>query len=237
MLKSKYEDKSQIPEGAEQFYSEKDGVYVLQAEGVKQADDVEKTMGALEKERKLRRDAEAKVSEFESKYSKLPEDFDIDEFNRLKDSSGGDVDAKLKEQRERLNEQHQKELSKLHEQVNQKEELVNTHVKSATLRQAMAEANIAKPFMPAVEAMMKDQIKVEAGEVFLNEKPVSDALREWASSDDGKYYVSAPKNNGGGSENAQSGSGDSKTIKRSDFDAMGQSERAAVVKEGAKIIN
>ena len=236
MLKTQYESKDQIPEGAEQFFEEKDGKFVLQAEGMKTAEDVDKVSEALNKERTQRREAEKKAQEFESKFSKLPEDFDVDEYNRLKDSGGGDVDAKLKEQRERLKEQHEKDLQKLQSQIEEKDNLVTTHVKDATLKSAMAEANIAKPYAPAVEAMFKDKVVVEGGDVFLNEKPVSEALKEWASTDDGKYYVSAPSNSGGGSETAKPGAQGGKTINRADFDSMGHQDRAAAVRDGAKIV-
>lgn len=235
MLKLNYESKSEIPEGLEAYYAEKDGAFVLQAEGLKTDNDVASVKNALDKERKARREAEAKVKDFENKYSLLPDDFDIDEFNRLKDTSQGDIDAKLKEQRERITEQHTKELSKLQEQLQEKDSLVSTHVKTATLQRAMAENNIAKPFMPAVEAMMKDKITVEGGDVFLNEKPVSDALKEWANSDEGKHYVSAPQNSGGGSNESKSGNGAVKAMNSSEFNSLPPKQQAKLMSSGVTL--
>lgn len=237
MLKLNYETASDIPEALKEHYTEKDGVYVLQAEGLKTDKDVAAVKEALDKERKLRRDAEAKAKDFESKYSLLPEDFDIEEFNRLKDTSQGDVDSKLKEQRERITSQHQKELEKLKAQLSEKDELVTKHVKEATLQRAMTEANVSKPFVPAVMAMMRDRIKVEGGEVYLDEKPVNDALKEWANSDEGKHYVAAAQNSGGGSNTAKGGDAKAKQIARSDFDAMSHAERHEAVKSGAKVVD
>lgn len=235
MLKFKYTSESDIPAGAEQFYSEKDGEYVLNAEG---GGDTTKLENALQSERKIRREAEAKVKDLENKYASLPEDFDLNKYNDLMDKTGGNIDAKLKEQRERINEQHQKEISKLQEQLNEKDNLVATHVKSATLQRAMAEAGIAKPFMPAVEAMMRDQIKVEGTDVYLNEKPVSEALKEWAGSDDGKHYVSAPANSGGGTHDSTKSNGAGKReMSRSDFDVLSQADRMAAVKSGIQLID
>lgn len=233
MLQYKYTEKSEIPEGLEQHYAEKDGEFVLKVDGMEDTSKLEK---ALNSERKIRREAEAKVKDLESKYSALPEDFDIEKYNDLMDKSGGDLDAKLKEQRERINEQHQKELKKYQDQLAEKDNLVNTHVKSATLQRAMAEAGIAKPFMPAVEAMMKDKIKVEGTDVYLDEKPVSEALKEWANSDDGKHYVAAPANSGGGTHDSGKANGAGKReMSRSDFDALGQAERMAAVKQGVQL--
>lgn len=234
MLKFKYTDKSEIPEGAEKFYSEKDGEFTLNAEGA----DTSKLESALNSERKIRREAEAKVKDLENKYSFLPDDLTAEDFNAMKDKSlsSGEIDQKLKEQRESIVKQHQKELDQLKSQLSEKDELVNTHVKSATLQKAMAEAGVAKQFMPAVEAMMRDKIKVEGTDVYLNEKPVTDALKEWAGSDDGKHYVAAPANSGGGTHDSGKSNGAGKReMQRSEFDALSSAERMAATKQGIQL--
>jgi len=237
MLKLSYEDKSDIPEALQDYYAEKDGVYALQAEGLKTSQDIAAVKGALDKERQLKRSLEAKVKEYESKYALLPDDFDIEEFNRLKDTSQGDIDTKLKEQRERITQQHSKELAKLQEQLEQKDGLVNKHVKMAALQKAMAENNIAKPFMPAVEAMMRDRIKLEGEDVYLDEKPVSDFFKNWSQSDEGKHYIAAQANSGGGSNTAKSSGGAEKEISRADFEALSGSDRMTAIKSGAKVVD
>lgn len=236
MLKLKYTNKSDIPTGAEGFYTEKDGEFVLQAEGV----DTSKLESALQSERKIRREAEAKVKDLENKYSLLPDDFDINEYNAMKDKTltGGDIDQKLKEQRESINAQHQKELQRLQEQLQQKDELVNVHVKSNTLQKAMVEAGIGKQYMPAVEAMMREKIKIEGTDVYLNEKPVSEALKEWANSDDGKHYVAASSNTGGGTYEAGKPNGAGKReMKRADFTALDPSKQMELAKGGVQLID
>lgn len=234
MLKLFYETKDAIPNGAEEFYAEKDGKFLLQADGIKTDDDVSNLQGALEKERKLRRDAETKLKDY-SKFDLLPDDFDISEFNRLKDSQTGEIENKLKEQRERIVAQHEKELASYKEKLEQANGLVNTHVKTANLRKAMAEANINKAFMPAVEAMMQSKITIEGTDVYLNEKPLADALKDWASTDEGKHYVSAPANTGGGVDAKSSASGVKKTMERSQFEALDAGQKMEVVKNGVQL--
>jgi len=232
MLKFEYNSESDVPEELKSHYTEKEGVFVLNVEGGKSESDVDTVMATLQKERKARREAEAKAN----KYTLLPEDFDIDEYNRLKDSREGDIDAKLKEQRERITEQNNKAMAKLQEQLSEKDNLVQTHVKSATLNRAMAENNIAKQFMPAVEALMRDKITVEGSEVYLNEKPLVQSLKEWTQTDEGKYYVAAANNTGGGSNNAKAnGDGAKKQIARSEFEAMQPAERMAISKTGIEL--
>ena len=95
-IKAKYDSKSEIPTGLESHYTEKDGAFFLQVEGLKTDQDVQTVQTALENERKLKREAETKVKEYEKKYSLLPDDFTIDEYNRLKDtSSTGVLDLSL----------------------------------------------------------------------------------------------------------------------------------------------
>ena len=235
MLKLKYETASDVPEALKDYYAEQSGVYVLQAEGLKTEGDVAAVKDALDKERRLRRDAEAKVKDFENKYSLLPEDFDIDEYNRLKDTGSGDLDAKLKDQRERLTAQFEKEKKKLLEDLSGKDALIGKHVKMASLEKAMSEANVAQPYRKAVEAMFKDSVIIEGDQVYLNEKPVSEAIKEWASSDEGKHYIAASQNSGGGTNTAKDGNGTQKTMARSDFASLPASEQMSLSKSGIQL--
>lgn len=233
MLKLNYALKTDIPKGAETFYSEKDGKFVLDAE----LPDVSTLENTLEKERKSRRDAEAKAKSLETKFSHLPDDFDETKYKSLVDGANGskDLEKALKEQRESIEKVHGKDLEKLKNELSEKESLVTTHVKNAELRKAMAEANIAKQFMPAVEAMMSQKIKVEGMDVFLDEKPVSLALKEWANSDDGKHYVQATANSGGGATSKAGGGDAKKSMPRSEFSQLSPDKQMEVSKSGVTL--
>lgn len=228
MLKLNYDQKSDIPTGAESFYSEKDGKFVLNAE----LPDTTTLESTLEKERKARRDAEAKAKDLESRFSHLPDDFDAEKYKSLVDGANGskELEKALKEQRESIEKVHKQDLEKLQTQLSEKDTLVTTHVKNAELRKAMAEANISKAFMPAVEAMMSQKIKVEGMDVFLDEKPLSAALKDWANSDEGKHFVQAPANSGGGA-NSKSGAG-VREMKQSEFNNLPPKEQATLMNSG-----
>ena len=230
MLKLNYAQKSDIPTGAEGFYSEKDGKFVLQAE----IPDVTTLENTLEKERKARRDAEAKSKETESKYSHIPDDLTPEKYKSLVDGANGskDLEKALKEQRESIEKVHAKDIEKFKVELSEKDTLVTTHVKNAELRKAMAEANIAKAFMPAVEAMMSSKIKVEGMDVFLNEKPVSVSLKEWANSDEGKHFVQANANSGGGAGTNQKTGAGVREMKQSEFNNLPPKEQAALMNSG-----
>jgi len=233
MLKLNYALKTDIPKGAESFYSEKDGKFVLDAE-LPDVSTLEKT---LEKERSARRDAEAKSKSLETKFSHLPDDFDAEKYKSLVDGANGskDLEKALKEQRESIEKVHIKDIDKLKGELSAKDTLVTTHVKNAELRKAMAEANIAKAFMPAVEAMMSQKIKVEGLDVFLDEKPVTEALKAWANSDDGKHFVQAAVNSGGGASSKAGGGDAKKSMPRSEFALLSPDKQMEVSKSGVTL--
>lgn len=237
MLKYKYDNKADIPAAVQSYYTEKDGVFVLQVDGVKTEDDVKSIQDALQKERGLRRDAETKAKTLEDKFGLLPDDFDLDEYNRLKDGDPSkEIDAKLAEQRERITKQFEKTVDGLKKELSEKDGLVNKHVKTATLQRAMAEVGVSKQFMPAVEALMKDRITVEGDKVFLDEQPVSDALKNWANSDEGKHYISAPSNSGGGTDRTTNGDKPTgKTMSRSEFEGLSPADQMKTSKEGVTL--
>ncbi len=70
------------------------------------------------------------------------------------------------------------------------------------------------------------------------DKPVADAIKEWAATDAGKKVVAAPVNSGGGGQGNNGGSGGTgKTMTRTAFDALDQGSRAGFVKEGGKVVD
>lgn len=235
MLKTKYDTKEAIPQGLETYFKEVDGAFVLQAEGMKTQADVDAVMAVANKEREARREAEKNAKRFDF----LPEDFDAEKYNELHDkASNTDVDQRLKEQAERLKQQHTKEIEGLQKVVSEKDMLVGKYVKDAQLEKAMAENGIAPQFAPAVRAMFRDQVKVNGEEVLLNDLPLADSIKAWATSDEGKHFVQAPKNNGGGANGAEPANGKSETtIKRADFDSMAPAAKAKAMESGAKLVD
>lgn len=76
-LKIKYTSKEDIPEGLSQFYSEEDGTFRLNVEGVKTQEDVDRAMSAMEKQKQLRIEAERDLAKFK--------EVDLDRWEKLKD--------------------------------------------------------------------------------------------------------------------------------------------------------
>ena len=203
MLKNVYDTKSEIPTGAESFYSEKNGKFELQVTGFKSEEDVTKLQDVVAKERVQTRDALNEVKSLKAKYGALPDDFDVGKYNSLMDADPTkDLDAKLTEQRDRMTKQFDVERAGLTDQIKASDTLVSKHVKEAQLLTAMTEVGVSKQFIPAVQAMFASKIIVEGENVLLNERPVGEAIKAWSATDEGKHFVSAPANSGGNSNTA-----------------------------------
>jgi hypothetical protein len=92
----------------------------------------------------------------------------------------------------------------------------------------------------AAMAMLASGVQIAAeGETRiakLGDKALADAVKEWASGDEGKHFVAAPANGGGGAPGSGGASGGGKTINRAQFDALSQAERASFAKDGGKVV-
>ena len=69
------------------------------------------------------------------------------------------------------------------------------------------------------------------------DKPLADAIKEWAGTDAAKKVIAAPINSGGGLGGSNGGKGGDKTVTRQQFDGMGHAERASFVKDGGKVVD
>lgn len=72
--------------------------------------------------------------------------------------------------------------------------------------------------------------------VMMGEKPLADAIKEWAGSDSGKKFIAAPVNGGGGAPGGKGGEG-GKTMTRQAFDALEPVAKVTFAKEGGKVVD
>ena len=109
------------------------------------------------------------------------------------------------------------------------------------LNEALVKEGIAKQFLPAVKSMLKSQVqvKIEGNErkAVIGEKALSEFVSEWSKGEEGKHFIAAPANSGGGSNGGGDAKGAAKTMPRSQFDGISSSEKGAFLKGGGKIID
>lgn len=109
------------------------------------------------------------------------------------------------------------------------------------LTDELVKNGVAPQFLAATKAMFAGQAQIVAeGDTRIakiGEKSVSDFVKEWAASDDGKHFVTAPNNSGGGSQGGKGSENGQKTINRDAFDTKSHAERAEFFKSGGAVVN
>ena len=109
------------------------------------------------------------------------------------------------------------------------------------LTEGLAGIRVTDPYnLKAAKAMLAAQVTVVTKDgvrmSMVGDKPISEHLKEWATTDEGKHFVAAPNNNGGGAQGGNSNS-NTKTMTRANFDKADQATRASFAKEGGKVVD
>lgn len=202
-LKSILDTLDGLDEAYAALYTQKGDTFVLNIEQIDAHPDVTGLKNSLAAARTEKKNLESKLSELNDKFGSLPDDFSVDEYNRLKDGGSGNIDQRLADQRARLTAEKDAAVKKLETERDAYKSRVEKLVSENEISKAMAEANIAPHMQKAVRAMFQSQIKVEyEGDdaiVTIENLPVVDKMKSWAGTDEGKYFVAAPSNGGGGS--------------------------------------
>jgi len=92
-----------------------------------------------------------------------------------------------------------------------------TLVTENALTSALTEAKIAPQFLEASKALLGRDVVVKEidgkRQAFVNDKAISEYVKEWAASDAGKPFIQAPANGGGGAgNNVPNGGGSQKPL-------------------------
>lgn len=169
-------------------------------------------------------------------------------------AKGADIDpvehAALQTQVEELTENLNKaektgktEIDRLTKALNEKDGALNKHLIDAGLTDALVKAGVNPAMLDAVKALHQGKASINAKdgayEALIDGKPLTEFVTTWAQSDQGKHFVSAPQNNGGGSQGG-SGKGPGKTMTRAEHDqkaATGDASLATFFKEGGTLVD
>lgn len=107
------------------------------------------------------------------------------------------------------------------------------------LNDSLVGAKVKPEMMKAVKALLSGQVALKAdGDKrvpVINDKPLSDFVAEWSKTDEGKHFVAAPDNSGGGSQGGGDGKGNQKSMDRAAFEALAASRQMAFIKDGGRI--
>lgn len=107
------------------------------------------------------------------------------------------------------------------------------------LTEAIIKSGVKPEMARAVKAMLSGQValKVEGDKrtAMIGDKSLSDAVDEWAKSDEGKHFVSAPNNQGGGANGGGQDKGKVKTMARAAFEVLSPADKSAFAKDGGTL--
>jgi len=116
-----------------------------------------------------------------------------------------------------------------------------TYALEAEISNAIAAGNVVPALVPAFKALVTQGAKADVVDgkyvVTIGDKPASDHIKALLASDEGKHFVAAPNNTGGGSGGSGGAQNAAKTMLRSQFDALDQAARASFAKEGGKVVD
>ncbi len=113
------------------------------------------------------------------------------------------------------------------------------------LNKALAEAGVTDPdYLAAAKSMMAGtaQVVSEGDEriVKVGDKTLADHVKEWASTEPAKKFISAPSNSGGGAPGGKGSGGGGKTMTRTEYNEKVVSDPAgtrAFIKDGGTVVN
>lgn len=133
---------------------------------------------------------------------------------------GADIDpdeyAKLQTENEDLKfnfTKVQKDLAKqadtLTSQLKEKDSALTQYLIDSQLTDSLSKVGVLPQFMDATKSLLKSQATIRndngSYQALMGDKSIADAVKEWSVSDNGKYFVKAPDNTGGGSTGSGNG--------------------------------
>lgn len=131
----------------------------------------------------------------------------------------------------------QGKMEKLQSKHSEQEAALTRAIMERDLTSELVKANVAPHYLEAAKAMHGSQVAYADGKTMVGDKPLSEFVSEWASSDDGKFFVAAPSNSGGGAPGGGKGS-NGNAITREQFEQMQPRQQSDfLLKDGGKVVD
>ncbi len=217
-LKTILETLDGVDDAVAAFYTEDDGKYILQVEGVDEHPDVANLRNAYQRTKADREQAKTEVKTLSQQLAEMQQ-------NRPDE-------AQLVAMRQELESKAQAETARA---ADLEKRLMGV-TRDRSLDEALASAGITNPtFQKAARALLAPQVKVEGDRAIIETDMGPMALQEhvkrWVASE-GSAFVTPPS--GGGARGNTAGSTPN-TISRDDFEAMDPASRMAAIRDGKTI--
>lgn len=139
----------------------------------------------------------------------------------------------------KLNKETTKQLETVAKQLESEIGFTNKLLLDNGLTDALVKAGIKKELLQAANALFSQQAKViaegDTRKAVIGDKELSAFVGEWASSDEGKHFVQAPANGGGGADGSRNTPQGDKVVNRATWDTMSHVERSQFATSGGKV--
>lgn len=209
-LKATYDTQDDIPEAMRDLYVEKDEkgkkFFALDVDGIEHHPGAKALKNALDRVKEEKRGVTEKLTAAEARLDGLPEDFNADEYQRLKDGAkdGETIDARLTAQRTQLETKFGVDIKKKDDRLAVVEGALKKKIVDDGLTQALIDAGIDTAHLKTIKGYLAPRVKVteEDGEFAATvdtdinpHMPLSEFAKAYAA-DEGKRYVTEAKGTG-----------------------------------------
>jgi hypothetical protein len=230
------DDYNEIEEEARDLYKEVDGRYVLELDGLDEHPNVTALRNGHKRSKQERDEAKRAAADLKRKFGALADvddldfsdimDVDPDRLSEIgkylrgegelpkQDAKGNAVDI------DKIKDTARKPLLRDLEQAQTRASELQSRLERTVaineLSSAMAGVKVLPQYQKAVMAMLLGRVKVQQDDAGndvgiidgeYGEQPVEKFMREWAQTDEGKAFIEAAGNSGGGAHGGGSGSG------------------------------
>lgn len=225
-----------VPEELHGFYEQTDNGYRLAVEGVEFPDEVAGLRSALDKER-------AERKKLEKARKALPDGFDPEEYQRLKQEAAEREEQKAREAgkwdelRDKLKNEHAAEIERIRAELKQKDGTIHEYLVGNELSAALDAVGVDPRYKEdAIRALRERKPEVEEKDgtrigVFPDElhgsKPIREFVAEWAKTDEAAKYM-PPSGAAGGGSTGRAGAGGAKSKTLAD---MSEADKRAFIAE------
>jgi hypothetical protein len=232
-LKSVLESIDDLPEEIKAEYKpvkigDKDA-FALDVEGIDAHPGVAALKKALDTNKKDKTKLFGELKEAKEKLALVPDDFDAEEWLRLKTEADADPDDPEKKKKleqhiagakklledkiKSMGEKHVVDLAAKDKIISTKDATIASLLVDDGLTKALHEAGVGKQFLKAAKAMLRSSVKVvqEEGDeepraIFttdLGDEDIPTYIGKWAQSEEGKAFIPAPTGGDGKGSNRQ----------------------------------
>ncbi|HEV7253869.1 MAG TPA: hypothetical protein VGN97_12355 [Mesorhizobium sp.] len=203
-LKTIIDNLDEVSEALRGEYKEIDGKFVLDLDGVNDHPAVVNLKSAHERQKQTNRTLSTELASAKERLEGLPDDFDADAYEALRQQAEGKeppkLDERLNAQKTQLEAKFAKDRQKLEDRAAKLEKSLRRTKIDEGLTKALLDAGVDKQFLPAAKALLKekgqiklveedDDVEVFADDGVNDRTPLTDYVKKWAGEDEGKPFI------------------------------------------------